>query len=556
MLIKKQKILLFLSIILVMLYLGVPLFQKSVAVVNTDTRVMGVTLLESDALHERIMHLPVQKLEEGILFNYIDVPFDIESQTIYISQNVNEKMWEGQFGLDNSLKGYKMFFEKEEFLLSKKDVIKNGETFSLYLVGESLYKLNVIFTGLGVLDIKTTEQLPQVEYVEEEDPDGYWFESEPRYMSKISLLCADANGTYQTVNGYLKYHVKGASSYNFPKKSYAVTFVDKAGKKVPLSFLGMESNAKWKLNSLYTDNTLLREKTAADIWGTIDENNRDIDNAYFETQYVEVVVDGSYQGVYLAVEALDENKFHLDANDVLYKCIDWNITNIESIDYSAAQKWKIQYPIRIKYPEGISDYVTAWAPIRDYMDVFFHNGDCRNIALSDRVNIPNLLDLNIFLEVCALNDNNYKNIYYAAHVNKDGTYIMYHHPWDLNLSFGHIYTMSESTSMFKKKVEVSYRMDVLDLLIEENPDVGTEYYRKYREYRNAILSDEQIKNIFMKNRETLQNSGAYSRNLAMWEHEELDKDYMEVLEYTLKHLAWLDDYMAGNYAAENENEKN
>lgn len=547
---KKRKILFGFSSLLLILYLVYVCNGKSINVSSLIGIIsyMNVPVISQEDMQEVIVGKEQLQIEEGLFFNYTKAPVDIESQTAYIYQNVEEDAWEGTFSLDEALRadGYKCYFLEDDLWKEKAEAIKEGHAFKMYIVGEQYYEIKVIFSGIGVMSISQLTELPKEASDPDIDPDTYYLESEPEYIGETTVLGPGISKQYQTIQGYVKYHVKGGSSKSQPKLSYAITFVDEGGKDLSMSVLGMDSYPKWKLNALYTDNTLVREKSAIDIWCMIDEKNTSVDNGSFDAEYVEVVLDGIYVGTYLLVEPIDGSKLELDNNDVMYKCINWNLVLSSDIDEAIARKWKVMFPFRIKYPKTITDYSKAWAPIKDFNDVFFCGIESGERTLAQRVNIENLIDLDIFIRICALSDNHYKNIYFAARVNPDGAYEMTMHPWDFDLSFGHVYESGvEGSYCFDDNAGIDYNLSALEMLIKENSEVSVQLYNAYTEYRNDILSDENIISIVNDNWETLQMSGAYARNLELWRVEHGDVDVSKVTEFTLNRLKYIDSYYGG-----------
>ena len=507
---------------------------------------MDVPVISKGELAEKISGKDRINMEDGIYFYYAKAPLDVEDQTLYISQSTEKTEWEGFFDLDQSYEkaGYDLYLLEDEFWDNKKEAMRQGHKFSLYAIGEDYYQLNVIFSGLGVMSISEVYEFPKEEIDYMEDPDTFVFENQIRYLGDATLLAADVNDSYQVVQSSVVYHFKGAASMAFPKKSYSFTFVDTGGKDVGVSVLGMESSAKWKLNSLYTDDTLLREKSAIDIWQAIDEYNPERNNGSFDGEYIELIVDNNYVGVYLVIEGVDEHSLEMDNNDVLYKCVDWNYIRQDKFEESIANGWKVQLPFRIRYPKEIIDYRTTWNPIKEFSYIFWDEGTAGDITLEQRVNVPNIIDVDIFLEVCAMDDNNYKNMYYAAHVREDGTYTMTLHPWDFDLSFGHRYMGGHT---FYESGGFPCDLRILDDVIGENPEIATQLYNTYMEYRETILSDERIEGVIKANWDKLQSSGAHSRNLQLWDVPHSETDIDSVLGFVEKRLKYTDAVYQSQY---------
>ena len=126
----------------------------------------------------------------------------------------------------------------------------------------------------------------------------------------IALL--DGNGEEQSVFSVpnsiypttIKY--RGASSYNrFDKKQYRIKFYkNKKDSEKKVSLAGMGANSEWVLNGPYLDKTLIRNKLVYDL-------ARELNGWAPDSRFVELFVDGEYQGVYLAVEPVTNGESRL-----------------------------------------------------------------------------------------------------------------------------------------------------------------------------------------------------------------------------------------------------
>lgn len=118
-----------------------------------------------------------------------------------------------------------------------------------------------------------------------------------------NLAVLEANGKEQSIysvpNSLHRVAIKyrGASSYTqFDKKQYRIKFVKEQKEKAKdVSLVGMGENSEWVLNGPYLDKTLIRNKLVYDL-------ARELNGWAPDSRFVELFVDGSYQGVYLAVE--------------------------------------------------------------------------------------------------------------------------------------------------------------------------------------------------------------------------------------------------------------
>lgn len=91
--------------------------------------------------------------------------------------------------------------------------------------------------------------------------------------------------------------VRGNSSRYFPKKPYAVTFVDEEGLNRDLPVMGMSAHHGWVLHGPSLDKTLVRNYMSYNLAGEI---MRYAPNC----RYCEVILNGEYVGIYLVVESV------------------------------------------------------------------------------------------------------------------------------------------------------------------------------------------------------------------------------------------------------------
>lgn len=105
----------------------------------------------------------------------------------------------------------------------------------------------------------------------------------------------------------LKY--RGNSSFtNSDKKPYAIRPLDAAGKKAKVSLLGMGKDNDWALLAPYADKSMIR-----DVFAFI------LARPYFEYvptgRFCEMIMDGTYYGVFILSERVRTGKFRLDLPD-------------------------------------------------------------------------------------------------------------------------------------------------------------------------------------------------------------------------------------------------
>lgn len=95
--------------------------------------------------------------------------------------------------------------------------------------------------------------------------------------------------------------IRGATSAGFEKRSYAIEVRDSYGTASDSEVLGLPSENDWILYAPYTDKTLLNNYLAY-AW------SRQIGQYAVRTKWVEVQVNGQYEGVYLFMEKIKRDQ--------------------------------------------------------------------------------------------------------------------------------------------------------------------------------------------------------------------------------------------------------
>ncbi len=487
----------------------------------------------------------ISESNPGVCFEGSLLPYDRQG-ICYLSQDLSAD-WTGSLTVAPEQRGeYFLCLREDPYLDAKQDAMKSNYVFTLYLVGESdYYELGLVICGMPVIAIDTEREEVQEEVDYEVDPDRKYFGSETLYYGSMEVFNAGVNtDDYEIVESRICYHFKGGMAKTYEKKSYSFHVQDYREQDVNVSLLGMRADSTWKLNSLVTDPNRIREMTAAQIWEQFDAYNEEVSEPGPRMEYVELVVDNEYQGLYSLVEPVDERKLALGKGDVLYKIIGDTPPLDEDIQTSVDRGWKIQESIRVRYPKTIADYGAAWYPIRDYLNVFYREDGLVYERDMDKIELSNLIDNYLFLMTAAVSDNCFKNSYYAAITDRSGRYTMYRFPWDLDLSFGNLYDVEVAGAVrFEEDVTCVYEVEELTRLKEACPQtVGEALLEKWQRCRQGFLQTENIEMLMSGNRDYLLQTGALERENGRWPQSAASGEIDYLLEYQKKRMEWLDEY--------------
>lgn len=332
----------------------------------------------------------------------------------------------------------------------------------------------------------------------------------------IALL--DGSGEEQSVfsvpNSIYRATIKyrGASSYSkFDKKQYRIKFYkNKKDSAKKVSLAGMGANSEWVLNGPYLDKTLIRNKLVYD-------QARELNGWAPDTRFVELFVDGEYQGVYLAVEPVTNgesrlrlSEFGLLSGETAY------IVNRDRIDTGAEEieTWGktegytynalyIRYPSENKITEKQKEYIKN--DISEFEQVLYgENFSDKRIGYQAYIDMDNWVDYFIINEFAM----NYDAGNLSTYVYKELGGKLQLAVWDFNNGF-------DNYQWFRTETDVLYT--VKNSWFErlwQDKTFREQVCERYRQLRKTTLSDESIYDKIASYQEEL--GDAVDRNFKVW----------------------------------------
>lgn len=306
--------------------------------------------------------------------------------------------------------------------------------------------------------------------------------------------------------------LRGASSYFvFDKQQFRVKFYEKKeGRALAFGLAGMAPHSEWVLNGPFLDKTLLRNYL---VYGV----GREVMDWAPDCRFVEIFVNGDYQGVYLAVEPVTNgggrlalSNFGLSSGQTGYivkrdrvgseseTIHTWGelhgyTTNVLSIDYPGRgrltdmqRQWIIRDISRFEevlYGEFFADAVRGYAKYID-MDSF--------------------VDYYIISEMVMNNDGGNLSTYVYKELGGKLKIAL----WDYNNSYDNYQWFSTPYDTFFLKENAWFQR-----LLEDQAFVDRVVGR-YRQLREGALSDASMKERLREGREML--GEAVERNFAVW----------------------------------------
>ena len=332
----------------------------------------------------------------------------------------------------------------------------------------------------------------------------------------IALL--DGNGEEQSVfstpNSIYRATIKyrGASSYSkFDKKQYRIKFYkNKKDSAKKVSLAGMGANSEWVLNGPYLDKTLIRNKLVYDL-------ARELNGWAPDTRFVELFVDGEYQGVYLAVEPVTNgesrlrlSEFGLLSGETAYIVnrdrIDTGSEEIETWGKTNGYTYNalyIRYPSKNKITEKQKEYIKK--DISEFEQVLYgKNFSDKRIGYQAYIDMDNWVDYFIINEFAM----NYDAGNLSTYIYKELGGKLQLAVWDFNNGFDNYQWFRTETDVLHTVENSWFNRLWQDETFREHVS------ERYRQLRKTTLSDEHIAEKIASYQEEL--GEAVDRNFKVW----------------------------------------
>lgn len=472
-------------------------------------RYLGIRVLDEKTLENA--EYVYKDYSNDILMNRERAAIDIKSSTIYISQRAEDMSeWNAGCGkLSVSEPLLKAFFVKDKSFDNMEKAVEDGHIFKLVIMkyNRQYMLYNVVFTTLPVLRL-TAEQYGVGDFG--------WTE----VSGNMCLWTQSGFGSdnYSAVTSNLRWHVRGGSTFTSSKKSLKLSLSYANGQKRNVSLLDMGSDDDWILNAMSMEDLKVREKLTMDIWNQIIAADNSQDKPMSTGEYVELVSEGVYCGVYLLQRRVDKKYLELNPNDILLK--GKNVWVADSLE------------------EGYDIIYSRWTAGETYDYL-------RSIRFGEdmsMINISNFIDVNILLQLGSMPDNvGYKNMFYLLK-KENGERTLCFVPWDTDMSFGVTYTTGWACD-YDYSLDFEAQRTEYAEVNSLYPDLGSRCSDRWAELRETKLTNENVLQLYYNCRETLVKSGALEREYAINGKRFGNQDSWELLEHFIEErLAWLDNY--------------
>lgn len=498
---KEIRWLIFLPCLLVLAALVVTYLWEPAPLSGNGEVCLGLPVVSPSDIHEA--DSCTKNYGGYFLFNGEKAAADMDSGTLYLPQQILESTTRAELTgqLSISVPNCRLYFLEDPAFDDLAEAVAQGHPFPLAAThGTHCHLYNVIFTTLPVVRMDSMSKTERDEQV-------------PLFRGEMILWEPDAE---TPVTSALLYNARGNSTLWMDKQSWKLSLKDQRMKNNHLSLLGLGADDDWILTAMSMDDTKLKEMFFSQVWNSIAQDSA-WDYPMTTCEYVEVVLNGSYHGVYLLQRRVDQKYLELSDDDILIK---------------GTGLWTTSLPQE--------SYEIKFSPLPDEETLALMEGI---YGLSDvsMLDFDNFVDISILLRFGSLSDNSgYKNMYYYLRKEASG-YRLHLIPWDTDMGLGVIYSNG-----FVHDYDASLRMTVTRREYSQMsalyPDLEERMGARWRQLRQGVLSTDNLLRLLEGQIQVLSQSGAYARDGQRWEPYYGGTDTQEsVLRFVRERLGLLDE---------------
>lgn len=367
------------------------------------------------------------------------------------------------------------------------------------------------------------------------DTYGEEIPDEPRIKAHMGLIhnrlgaYNKSGDSYSEYNGQISIERRGESSqYFYDKKSFSIETQTSNGDNNNVSLLGLPEENDFVLNAPFGDKSLMRNVLSYRLFENFGHYSP-------RTRFVELILNGDYQGVYVLTEKIKRDKNRVDIAKISPK--DTTLEDIsggyilridKTSDMDPSEYWESTvlppYPenSRVTYQYFDPDYYELTVAQREYVKGYLQ--EFEQTLLADNfadptfgyrsyLDVPSFIDLMILNEFTKDVDAFRLSHYFYKQKDTKGGKLISGPPWDYNLTFGN----NDFTTSFHKpenwihthRIAVYWWLRAL-----EDPWFANQLHCRWDEVYATVMSPENINGMIDSN--LLVMDEAITRNFIRW----------------------------------------
>lgn len=299
----------------------------------------------------------------------------------------------------------------------------------------------------------------------------------------VSLACEGESFSFSDTEAGIRLRGNDTRLF-YPKKPYRIKFDEKT------SLFGHPENKSWVLLALYNDFSLIKDHLAFSLADRI--MGEDFVPAH---HYVDLYIDGKYQGIYLLTDQVNEKEGRLDV-EYSFDENDTEVPFFVELDHRAPEEgiegvdWfsiGTKY-YAIKYPNAEERYTDEqFLYIKGYIetvDALTKRPDVKISELEEYIDIDSFINYYIVQETMAQLEINWKSVYMSKSI--DGKLKM-GPVWDFDWSVTGP-SIGKNRNVGKDRLEEFRCVDHwFAYLYNNSPEIRVAFANRWAEVRDDIL---------------------------------------------------------------------
>ncbi|MBL7872600.1 MAG: CotH kinase family protein [Cyclobacteriaceae bacterium] len=443
------------------------------------------------------------------------------------------------------------------------------------------------FFSVGIIDNSTTYLPTPTWFIEPLDftssnlpiviinTNGLSIPDDPKIMADMGIIDNGVGNRNQVTDAFNNYNGKigietrGESSQSFPKKSFAVETRNADGTNFNAALLGMPPENDWILYGPYSDKSLIRNVLAYTL-------GRDLGNYASRTRFVELMINGRYEGLYVLMEKIKRDKGRVDIASLKPLDISGDevtggyILRVDKLDGNDFPGWQAtpvpqligERDLTFQYfdPPGEVLVNAQRSYIQNYMKDFQSSLTTLNYANATSgyrqyLDLPSTFNFMLVNEVSKNIDGFVFSTYLYKDKDSKGGKLHMGPLWDFNLAFGNVNYLANAQYAPGWMWDDQYRMFWFRRLVQD-PFFANQLNCRWHELRSGFLTNSYFNTKIDSIAAVLQESQA--RNFQrwpvlgtyVWPNQFIGQTYAQEInflkQWIAERLAWMDANMVGD----------
>ena len=396
------------------------------------------------------------------------------------------------------------------------DAIMEGYSYQVlaYTDTEFAY-FEIVFTGLPIVTLDAQQEITALDTQAQIGMSVY---GKPQLDSpgRVHVRC-DRSVTWKPKAGYKMEFTRGGEN------SRVVREVD-----------GLGEIEEAILLPIAIDSTMMRDRLSWEMVSLAFDESEGFGG--LPCRYVELFVNGSYEGVYLLLRPFDiGEEMCKEGADAVYGDSLYRVSRMEMITdrQAMADPTHPEIGFELFYAPNMERGFDALVPYIDLLTETDDDAFCEK-ALR-HIDLDSLLRYELIMQAGAMVDNASNNLYIWAH-HEDGTYRYRFAFWDMDLTWG-LY----AGELGERWVELPIADRVIAL------DVGgakTRIGEIWEELKARGFTSETVEEKIAQYVRDLGDSGAFMRDSERWEKGSFYPDGYEIVDFAGTRFAMIDEWVA------------